>query len=146
MSSCLVVQHLHKALPQPYGIVCLIKSETNCSAFPEIVTRLHSILVLQRRQQTSKNISRFRCFGRNPVCCFAVAREFLFSYFSIQLLLLFHLCVYETVKLLFKPVVNSNTATSKQYNKLSATSSSMKGSLLQGFVRIYIALFDEKKG
>ena len=119
MSSCLVVQHLHKALPQPYGIVCLIKSETNCSAFPEIVTRLHSILVLQRRQQTSKNISRFRCFGRNPVCCFAVAREFFyFPIFNLAFAVVSSVCVYETVKLLFKPVVNSNTATSKQYNRL----------------------------
>ena len=73
----------------------------------------------KRRQQTSKNISRFRCFGRNPVCCFAVAREFFyFPIFNLAFAVVSSVCVYETVKLVFKPVVNSNTATSKQYNKL----------------------------
>ena len=71
---------------------------------------------------------------------------FIFLFFNLAFAVVSSVCVYETVKLLFKPVVNSNTATSKQYNKLLLTSSSMKGSLLQGFVRIYIALFDEKKG
>ena len=70
---------------------------------------------------------------------------FIFLFFNLAFAVVSSVCVYETVKLLFKPVVNSNTATSKQYNKLLLLLHPWKGPFFKALSEFILPFLTKKR-